>query len=64
MIDTQEPPMTYSEEDKLWIPATPKPYHPNLIEKIRHLLGIHLYPEYDEKAPHGEPQCLVCYKYK
>lgn len=39
-------------------------YHANIWESIGHLFGKHLYPEYDENIPHGNIQCVICYKDK
>lgn len=47
-----------------WVPAIEEPYYANLVEKIGHFIGIHVYPYVDETKPHGMYRCLICQRLK
>ena len=47
-------PNTSYEKDGKWVPATPEPYPPTILENIAHALGQHI--------SFGQPYCVICLK--
>lgn len=46
-----------SKDGKHWEPAIPEKYHPDLLEKIWHKLGGHIWEVF-------RPKCVICGKKK
>lgn len=54
---TQEDGVTQICVNGKWIKATPEPYYPSVIEKLKCVIGFHVFPYTGEKT------CLVCGKH-